>query len=99
MAGQAGGERTGVNAEIQIGSLLEASEEGDTINFDYSGSIDGQIFEGGTATGQTATLGNGGWIDGFEEGLIGKPCGEEFTIEAYFPDDYSNAELSGQGFF
>lgn len=49
------------------------TEEGDTINFDYSGSIDGEIFEGGTATGQTATLGNGGWIDGFEEGLIGKP--------------------------
>ncbi len=72
------------------------TEEGDTINFDYSGSIDGEIFEGGTATGQRATLGNGGWIDGFEEGLIGKPCGEEFTIEAYFPDDYSNAELSGK---
>ena len=73
------------------------TEEDDTINFDYSGSVDGVAFDGGTATGQTATLGNGGWIDGFEEGLIGKPCGEEFTIEAQFPEDYANnEELSGK---
>ena len=73
------------------------TEEGDTINFDYSGSVDGEIFDGGTATGQTATLGNGGWIDGFEEGLIGKPCGEEFTIDAQFPEEYpSNPDLAGK---
>ena len=70
--------------------------EGDTIVFDYSGAIDGVVFEGGTATEQTTTLGQGGWIEGFEEGLIGKNCGEEFVVDAYFPEDYGNAELNGK---
>lgn len=72
------------------------TKEGDTINFDYSGAIDGVVFNGGTATGQTTTLGAGGFIDGFEEGLIGKPCGEEFVVDAYFPDDYGSEELNGK---
>lgn len=72
------------------------TKEGDTINFDYSGAIDGVTFQGGTATGQTTTLGAGGWIDGFEEGLIGKPCGEEFVVDAFFPDNYGNEELNGK---
>ncbi len=72
------------------------TKEGDTINFDYSGAIDGVTFDGGTAKNQTTTLGNGGFIDGFEEGLIGKPCGEEFVVDAYFPDNYGNEELDGK---
>ena len=72
------------------------TKEGDTINFDYSGAIDGVVFQGGTAAGQTTTLGQGGWIDGFEEGLIGKPCGEEFVVDAYFPDNYGSEELNGK---
>lgn len=72
------------------------TEEGDTILFDYSGAIDGVVFSGGTATEQTTTLGQGGWIDGFEEGLIGKPCGEEFVVDATFPEDYGKEELNGK---
>ncbi|MCI8401991.1 MAG: trigger factor [Lachnospiraceae bacterium] len=83
------------------GSYTEITDrktaEGDTINFNYSGAVDGVQFQGGTATNQTTTLGKGGWIEGFEEGLIGKPCGEEFVIDAYFPDPYkNNMDLSGK---
>ena len=70
--------------------------EGDTIVFDYSGAIDGVVFEGGTAAYQTTTLGAGGWVDGFEEGLIGKPCGVEFVVDAYFPENYGREELNGK---
>lgn len=71
--------------------------EGDTIYFDYSGAIDGEVFQGGTATGQTTTIGQGGWIDGFEEGLVGRKCGEEFVVDTRFPDPYkSNPDLAGK---
>ena len=71
--------------------------EGDTIVFDYSGAIDGVVFDGGTATYQETTLGEGGWIDGFEEGLIGAAIGEEFVVDTYFPDPYeNNPDLAGK---
>ena len=66
------------------------TKDGDTINFDYSGAMDGEVFQGGTAKGQTTTIGQGGWIDGFEEGLVDRPCGEEYVIDAHFPDPYPN---------
>ena len=71
--------------------------EGDTIIFDYSGAIDGVAFAGGTATKQETTLGQGGWIDGFEEGLIGATVGEEFVVDCKFPDPYqNNPDLAGK---
>ncbi len=71
--------------------------EGDTIIFDYSGAIDGEVFGGGTATEQEHTLGDGGFIDGFEEGLIGATIGEEFVVDCQFPDPYpNNPDLAGK---
>ncbi len=72
--------------------------EGDTIVFDYSGAVDGKVFEGGTATNQTTELdlSSKNWIDGFEEGLIGKACGEEFVVDCYFPENYGKEELNGK---
>lgn len=101
------GEVTDEEFEMLLQQLVDAfkttekitdreTKEGDTINFDYSGAIDGVAFDGGTAQNQTTTLGNGGFIDGFEEGLIGKPCGEEFVVDAYFPDNYGREELDGK---
>ncbi len=95
------GEVTDEEFEQLIGQLLNnfatieqitdrETAEGDTINFDYSGSMDGEVFQGGTAKGQTTKIGQGGWIDGFEEGLVGRPCGEEYVIDAHFPDPYPN---------
>ena len=71
--------------------------EGDTIVYDYSGAIDGEVFSGGTATYQTHTLGDGGFIDGFEEGLIGAEIGKEFVVDCQFPDPYTNnSDLAGK---
>jgi len=70
--------------------------EGDTIVYDYSGAIDGVVFEGGTATNQTLTLGEGNFIDGFEEGLIDAVVGQEFVVDAHFPKDYGKENLNGK---
>ena len=72
------------------------TEEGDTIVYDYSGAVDGVVFEGGTATNQTLTLGEGNFIDGFEEGLIGAVVGQKFVVDAHFPEDYGKENLNGK---
>jgi trigger factor len=68
----------------------------DTVNIDYSGSYNGEKFDGGTATGQQVTIGSGQYVGGFEEGIIGHMPGETFTIDVTFPDPYpNNTALSG----
>lgn len=70
---------------------------GDNVNIDYSGSVDGEKFEGGTATNQTVVAGGTNFIDDFLTQIIGHFPGETFDIEVTFPDPYSNSEaLSGK---
>ena len=74
-----------------------AAKNGDELVIDYEGSLDGVTFEGGTATDATLTLGNGGWIDGFEEGMVGMTVGETKVVDATFPDPYkNNPDLAGK---
>lgn len=71
-------------------------EDGDTVNIDYEGKKDGVAFSGGTAQGAYLTIGSNSFIDGFEEGLIGKKTGETVDLNLKFPDPYpNNEELSG----
>lgn len=73
------------------------AKNGDELVIDYEGSLDGVTFEGGTATDATLTLGNGGWIDGFEEGMVGMTAGETKVVDATFPDPYkNNPDLAGK---
>ncbi len=72
-----------------------AVENGDRVILDYSGSTDGEKFEGGTAEDQLLVIGSGTFIPGFEEQLIGMKAGEEKDISVKFPDDYS-APLAGK---
>ena len=74
----------------------DISKEGDTVNIDYSGSIDGVKFDGGTAEKQDLKLGSGQFIPGFEDQLIGKKAGEEVTVKVTFPEAYGNEELAGK---
>ena len=74
----------------------DVSKEGDTVNIDYSGSIDGVKFDGGTAEKQDLKLGSGQFIPGFEDQLIGKKAGEEVTVKVTFPEEYGNEELAGK---
>lgn len=65
-------------------------KEGDTVNIDFTGKIDGEAFEGGSAKGYDLTIGSGQFIAGFEEGLIGKKVGEETALDLTFPKNYPN---------
>ena len=72
------------------------AKDGDTVNIDYSGTIDGERFEGGTDTGHNLKLGSGSFIEGFEEQLIGKKAGDAPLVNVVFPEDYHAEELSGK---
>lgn len=65
-----------------------AAAEGDKVNIDFTGKLDGEPFDGGSAAGQTLTLGSSAFIDGFEEGVVGMMPGETKTLELTFPEDY-----------
>lgn len=74
-------------------------EDGDTVNIDYVGSVDGVEFDGGSTNGNgtTVTIGVTSYIDGFLDQLIGHAPGENFDINVTFPDPYSqNEDLSGK---
>lgn len=71
-------------------------ENGNVVNISYTGTIDGEVFDGGSATEYDLTVGSGSFIDGFEEGLIGKAVGDTVELDLQFPEDYTpNPDLSG----
>ena len=73
-----------------------AAADGDTVNIDYAGTVDGVAFDGGTAQGQTLKLGSGQFIPGFEEQIVGKEIGAEFDVNVTFPTEYHAEELAGK---
>lgn len=74
-----------------------AAVEGDTVNIDYVGKLDGVAFDGGTDSGYDLELGSGSFIDGFEDGLIGATAGQTLDLNLTFPDPYTNnPDLAGQ---
>ncbi|MBO5565519.1 MAG: trigger factor [Lachnospiraceae bacterium] len=73
-----------------------AVEDGDMVDMDFDGSIDGVPFDGGKAEHYTLTIGSGAFIPGFEEQLVGKPIGEEIDVNVTFPEEYHAEELRGK---
>ncbi len=73
-----------------------AVENGDIVNLDYAGSVDGVAFEGGTAQGQSLTIGSGMFIPGFEEQMVGMNIGEERDLSVKFPEQYHADNLAGK---
>lgn len=73
-------------------------EDGDTVNIDYVGTVDGVEFEGGNTDGNGTDLviGSGDYIDDFENQLIGSHPGDTVEVQVTFPDDYGNEELNGK---
>jgi trigger factor len=69
--------------------------DGDSINLDFKGLLDGVAFSGGTATDYSYTVG-GGFIDDLDRGLIGLEIGKEYEIPCRFPDDYGEETLNGK---
>ena len=72
------------------------SENGDTVIIDFEGSVDGEVFSGGTAENFELKLGSGQFIPGFEEQLEGKDAGEDVDVTVTFPEDYHAEELAGK---
>ena len=70
-------------------------EDGDLANIDYVGKKDGVAFDGGTAEAYDLEIGSGSFIEGFEEGLIGKEIGSTVDLNLTFPEDYGSEELAG----
>ncbi len=75
-----------------------AAVEGDTVNIDYVGTVDGVAFEGGSTdgAGTDLVLGSGSYIDDFEEQLYGSHPGDQVTVEVTFPEDYTSEDLQGK---
>ena len=96
-----------VDADIQstLESHKEAStdaaleiKDGDEVNIDYVGTIDGVEFDGGNSNGEgyDLTIGSGSFIDDFEQQLIGHKPGENVSVEVTFPDDYDGEDVAGK---
>ena len=68
-----------------------AVADGDIVNIDYEGKMDGETFEGGSAQGYDLTIGSNSFIEGFEAGLVGHNVGESVTLALKFPDEYPNS--------
>lgn len=71
-----------------------AAMEGDKVSIDFVGRIDGEEFDGGSATGYNVVLGSGSLIEGFEDGIVGMLPGDVFSLDLVFPEDYYYPEFA-----
>ena len=72
------------------------AENGDTVMIDYEGSVDGELFEGGSAEGYGLVLGSGSFIPGFEDQLVGASAGADVDVHVTFPEAYHADDLAGK---
>lgn len=99
---ETGSDSTVTESESEASTLLKEEsltvENGDTVNIDYVGSIDGVEFEGGNTEGYGTdlTIGSGMYIDDFEEQLIGAHPGDQVDVKVTFPEDYGMEDLNGK---
>jgi len=89
--------------EVDIDKMVDvlrkqqaAAKAEDRVTLDFSGSIDGEEFEGGKASDFVLLMGQGRMIPGFEEGIVGHKAGEQFDINVTFPAEYHSENLKGK---
>ena len=91
-----------INAQLSNHRALNADaalavKDGDVVNMDSVGTIDGTEFDGGSAQGYDLTIGSGSFIDNFEQQLIGTHPGDQVTVNVTFPEEYANnPDLAGK---
>lgn len=89
-----------INQELDKNSRIIDSDKptksGDIVNISFEGSIDGELFEGGSSDDHDLELGSGQFIPGFEEQMIGKNKGDEFIVKVTFPENYQNEDFAGE---
>lgn len=76
--------------------VTRQSKTKDRLNIDYIGTMNGEVFAGGSAQGANLVLGSQRMIEGFEKGLTKKKVGDEVVLDLVFPEDYQNKELAGK---
>ena len=81
--------------ELQEITNRSVVQEGDVVNIDYVGRIDGEEFDGGSAEGYNLEIGSGSFIEGFESGLIDQRVGDTVTLELTFPENYGDTTKAG----
>ena len=84
------------NRQARFVVVERKAQMGDIVTLDFSGSIDGVKFEGGTAEGHRLELGSKSFIDNFEEQLVGLNIGERKDVVVTFPENYGAVELAGK---
>lgn len=100
-------EVTDEDVQKEIDNMLEAHadmvvkedgkvEEGDVVNLDFDGYVDGEQFEGGQAEGYELEIGSGSFIPGFEDQVVGMGVEEEKDVNVTFPEEYHAEELAGK---
>ncbi len=82
--------------QARIIDAEKAAEKGDLVLIDYSGSVDGEKFDGGTAEDYELELGSNTFIPGFEDQLIGVKAGEQKDVKVTFPEKYHAENLAGK---
>jgi trigger factor len=82
--------------EYQTDVSANTVENGSVVNIDYVGKMDGEVFDGGSQAGAHLEIGSDSYIDGFEDGLLGKNVGENVELQLTFPEDYSNTDYAGK---
>lgn len=94
-----------VDAEIENTRKMQARtvdvtdravQDGDTVNIDFEGFVDGEAFDGGKGENHSLEIGSHSFIDNFEEQLIGKNAGDEIEVHVTFPEQYHAKELAGK---
>ncbi|MBQ7557468.1 MAG: FKBP-type peptidyl-prolyl cis-trans isomerase [Lachnospiraceae bacterium] len=90
-----------IDSELENHKVLSTDADrtvadGDEVNIDYVGTVDGEEFDGGSAEGYDLTIGSGSFVDTFEDQLIGSKPGDHVTVNVTFPDDYSSEDLQGK---
>lgn len=86
-------QKSQVKFEIEVD---RTAEMGDQLHIDFVGSIDGEAFEGGKGEDVPLVLGEGRFIPGFEDQLVGKKAGDDVTVEVTFPENYQATHLAGK---
>lgn len=89
-----------IKAEQQKNGRIETVSrpalEGDIVNIDFVGTVDGEEFEGGEMKDHDLTLGSGAFIPGFEDQLLEKSAGDDVDVKVTFPEDYRAEHLAGK---
>jgi trigger factor len=81
---------------VERKAVKREAKRGDEVIIDFTGKKDDVAFEGGSAKDYALQLGDGQFIPGFEDGIVGHKAGETFSLDLTFPKDYHAKDMAGQ---